>query len=70
MHQLLERATIWICDRYENGVGLATVDADEPEEIETLLGYVFDFSKVSTRHDSLAATIVSDLCVFLGESKL
>lgn len=65
---LLCRATEWLCDRYEQGIGIATVDSSEKEEIETLLGYRFDFTKVSTRRDSLLATIIRDASVVLGNA--
>lgn len=68
--QLLRQATVWLCDRHEEGFGLATVDADEEEEIETLLGYRFEFTKVSKRHDSLLATVIRDVTVILGEQEL
>jgi hypothetical protein len=41
--RLLERTTVWLCDRHERGeLGLASADASPTEEIEYLLGAVFD----------------------------
>jgi len=68
--QLLEKATVWICDRYEDGMGLPGVEADEQAETNRLLGYPFDFIPVPRRHDSLLATAVMDLSAFLGNADL
>jgi hypothetical protein len=70
VRHLLKQATVWLCDRYELGLGLATVDADEREEIETLLGYIFDFTKMTQRHTSLLATAICDLSVLVGDGSL
>lgn len=66
---LLEKATTWLCDRYKQGMGLAGFDASETYEVNTLLGYPFDFVQVDTAGGSFAATVLSDLSAFLGDSQ-
>lgn len=70
VRRLLERATVWIGDRYEKALGLATVDSDETEEVETLLGSDFDFTKTTRRQTSLVGTVVKDLSAFMEDAKL
>jgi hypothetical protein len=70
VHQILEGTTVWLCDRYEHGLGLATVDSEEIEEVETLLGSIFDFTKMPRRQTSLVGTVVSDLSAFMSNEEL
>lgn len=67
---LLERATVWLCDRYEEGHGLSGVEADEQVETNMLLGYPFEFINVPQRCDSLLATALMDLAAFLKNADL
>lgn len=68
--QLIRNSTIWLCDRYQEGLGIANIAANAYEEISTLLGYAFDFIKVRKSKGSFAATVISDLSAFLGEKDL
>ncbi len=70
VRHLLQQATIWLCDRYEQGMGLAPFGADEVAETRTLLGYAFDFIELSKSSGSFLATTVSDLAAFLGDKDL
>lgn len=64
--RLIEEAAIWICDRYEDGIGLASFGAEEKEEVSILLGSAFDFIEKST-FGSFAATVITDLSIFFGD---
>jgi hypothetical protein len=66
---LLERTTIWLCDRYEDRAGLAGVEADEYVETNVLLGHAFEFIDVQHRPDSFLATALMDMAAFYGDSK-
>lgn len=68
--RMLVRATMWLCDRYEKGSGLAQLGADEGSEIKMLLGFSFDFLGVSDRNDSFLAASLCDLAAFLGDPNL
>ena len=68
--RFLEKTTVWLCDRYQDGMGLAGVEANEQSETNTLLGYPFEFIDIAPRHDSLLATALMDLAAFLGEPEL
>lgn len=68
---LLERATVWLCDRHERGeLGLAGTDASPTEETEYLLGTPFDCIAREPRRNSLIATALLDLCAALGFTNL
>jgi len=67
---LLRNVTVWLCDRYEEGWGLAPLEADSYAEIVTLLGHPFEFIPRRERTGSFLAAIVSDLAVFLGTKEL
>jgi hypothetical protein len=64
---LLRRATFWLCDRYEKGIGLAGLEANEAEETRMTAGYCFDLSDVAVRRDSFLATALCDLAAFIGD---
>jgi hypothetical protein len=66
---LVKRSVIWLCDRVENGFGLAYYDADEYEETAMLLGYAFDSIKVEANRSSYLATIAADLAAFIGDKE-
>jgi hypothetical protein len=57
----MERVIVWICDRYADGGGLASVAADERREIEQLLGYPLAHLDVKDRRSSYVATVVLDV---------
>jgi len=67
---LLQRVVIWLCDRYEEGWGLASLEADPYDEIITLFGHPFDFIPERPHGGSLLASVVSDLAAFLGDKQL
>lgn len=67
---LIKRSVIWLCDRVENGFGLAHYDANEYEETATLLGYPFEFVKIEKNTSSFLATLLSDLAAFTGNKQL
>jgi hypothetical protein len=66
---LVKRGVIWVCDRVENGFGLAHYDADEYEETAILLGYSFDSIQVEENRSSYLATIAADLAAFIGDKE-
>lgn len=66
----LRSVTVWLCDRYEQGWGLAFLEADSYDEIITLLGHPFEFIPQRERSGSLLASVVSDLAAFLGDKQL
>lgn len=68
--QLLHDSTVWLCDRYQNGFGLADISAEPYEEIVTLFGYPFDFIRVQPRRGSLAASVICDLAAFVAAAEL
>jgi hypothetical protein len=60
---LIERTTVWLCDRHERGeLGLAGPDAPPTEETEYLLGSAFDSIEHRSRRNSLIASALLDLC--------
>lgn len=68
--QLLQRATVWLCDRYQKGIGLADLSANQFEETAILCCYPFDFIKVQQRRGSFASSIICDLAAFTSDSEL
>jgi hypothetical protein len=64
---LIKKSTIWLCDRVENGFGLARYDTDEYEETAILLGYPFEFIKAEKNHSSFIASVLSDLAAFIED---
>ena len=68
--QLLHRSTVWLCDRYQDGFGLADISAEPYDEIITLLGYPFDFITIQPRKGSFAASVICDLAAFIAEAEL
>jgi hypothetical protein len=66
MLDLLRRVTVWLCDRHEQGMGLANVDAEEETETRILLGYPFEALPVEHASGSLLASAVCDLAAFLA----
>ncbi len=70
VRDLLKQVTLWVCDRYEQGMGLAQFDATEEGETTTLLGYAFASVAVSERRASFLAAALCDLAAFLGDGAL
>ena len=66
---LVKRGTIWLCDRVENGFGIARYEADEYEETKTLLGYPFDFIDVDKNRSYFFATALSDIAALIGDKQ-
>ncbi len=67
---LLACTTIWLCDRAEEGMGLASFEANEVEETLTLLGYPFEGIAIANIGGSLLAAALCDLAAFVGDSDL
>lgn len=67
---LVKRTTVWLCDRYEQGMGLAGIEASELEETQTLLGYAFEFIDLPYRRTSFLATALADLSAFISDHDL
>jgi hypothetical protein len=67
---LIQRVTVWLCDRHESGLGLARFGADEATETRTLLGYPFEFIDVPKPGGSFLATALCDLAAFLEDRDL
>lgn len=64
--KLVRRAVVWLCNRYETGLGLGRWEAPPVEEIQTLLGEAFEFIHLHRMPASYSACVVSDLAKFLG----
>lgn len=67
---LIKRATIWLCDRTEEGFGLANYDSNEYEETAMLVGYEFESIKVKKNVSSFLATVLADLAAFTDDKEL
>jgi restriction endonuclease len=66
---LVQRSLVWLCDKVEQGAGIAYWDAEEYQETVTLLGHPFDFIKLEEHGSYYLATVVSDLAAFIGDKK-
>ena len=66
--KLICKSTVWLCDRYQAGIGLARFDASPKEETETLLGYPFESVDIESRNQSFLAAVLCDLAAFLGDA--
>lgn len=64
---LVKRSTVWLCDRVQDGFGIARYEANEYEETVTILGYPFDFIKVEKNRSSFFANALADLAAFIGD---
>ncbi len=58
--KLLRTTTKWVCDRYEQGFGLASTYSTPEEEIKMLLGVPFDSIKLKARRESQLAVALAD----------
>ena len=66
---LIRRATVWLCDRFDKGMGLAGLEASESDEVSVLLGYPFDFVQIERSRGSFLATALCDLAaILIGEN--
>jgi hypothetical protein len=65
---MVKNCAIWVCDRYQDSFGLASIESTELEEIETLFGVPFSFIELPQNKESLLATILCDLAAFLNGS--
>jgi len=65
--EFLHRLTIWLCDRYEQGNGIAGIGKSPLEEISILLGAPFSFIATMKRNDNYLATVLSDLAAFFED---
>jgi hypothetical protein len=65
---LVRRSTVWLCDKVENGFGIAHWDADEQEETAVLLFYPFDFIRVEPHKSFYLASVLVDLSAFIGDN--
>ncbi|PLR94594.1 hypothetical protein [Bacillus sp. T33-2] len=71
IRSLISRTAIWLCNRYEiSELGLASSYAAEEDEINTLLGYAYDFIKLPARRESYLGTVLIDLTAILGLNDL
>jgi hypothetical protein len=68
--ELIKRVVIWLCDRTEQGVGLASYDADEYEETAMLVGFAYASIKAKKNISSFLATVLADLAAFTNDKDL
>jgi len=68
--RFLHQVTVWLCDRYQEGFGLADIAAEPYEEIIALFGYPFEFINVRARKGSFVAPVICDLAVYTGDADL
>lgn len=64
---LVKKSVIWLCDRVDNGAGLARFEANEYEETSMLIGHSFEFIKAPKNKASFLATILADLAALIGD---
>lgn len=67
--ELLHRAAVWLCDRYQEGFGLASSEAAPYTEVTTLFGYPFEFVSEKPSGGSFLASVICDLAAFLGDKQ-
>ncbi|UJR86706.1 hypothetical protein [Sandaracinus amylolyticus] len=68
--KLIRNATVWLCDRFEDGGGLASVDADPADEIRAVFGARFEFVEQAGSRHSFCACALADLAAFLQDGQL
>jgi hypothetical protein len=66
--EFIKDITVWLCDRFEDGIGLGSFGSTEFDEVKVLLGEAFDFIDTS-RNGSFLAALISDLSIFLGNKE-
>lgn len=65
----VKRNVVWLCDRVDNGFGLAHYDAEEYEETAFLVGYPYESIDIKENHSSYLATALADLAAFIGNQE-
>jgi hypothetical protein len=68
--ELLGNAVAWLCDRYQDGAGLAGIGADEADEILRLLGPGSGMIGIMRASSSFLATALTDLAAFIADPLL
>jgi len=64
--EILRNTTVWLCNRVEDGLGIASIEASPLAEVTKLIGYPFAFIPQDLSRGSLLATVLCDLAAFLG----
>jgi hypothetical protein len=70
VRELLRKATIWLCDRTERGLGLAPLAANELEEIVCFLAPGLSQDRLKGSGTSFLGTALADLAAFCGDAEL
>jgi hypothetical protein len=70
VRELLRKATVWLCDRTQHGLGLAPLSANELEEIVCFLVPSLSQDRLKGRGTSFLGTALADLAAFCGDAKL
>jgi hypothetical protein len=65
----IKKNVIWLCDRVDDGLGLARYDAEEYEETAFIVGAPFDFIEIEKNQSSYLATALADLAAFIGNQE-
>ncbi len=68
--ELIQRATIWLCDQKEEGSGIAPFGANPKDEVFQLLGHPFSFIELQKHSGNFFATVILDLAIFVGNKQL
>lgn len=66
----LRKLTVWLCDRYEEGMGLPSLVDSPRESLERLLGYPFETINIRSSRTSFLAAALGDIAAFLGDPEL
>ena len=67
--EILHRAIVWLCNRVQDGFGIAPFDSSPATEVARLLGHAFEFIPQQPTRGSLLATVLCDLAAFLGKAQ-
>lgn len=62
---VLTRATRWLGQHYQDGLGLASEDAEPSEEIVRAFGAAFEHVRLTRRRESYLASVLADLAAVL-----
>ena len=68
--KLVEKTVIWLCDRVEQGAGLAHLDATVQDEVDQILGFPFSGLNIETERSSFLASALIDLSAYLDDATL
>jgi hypothetical protein len=63
---LIRGCTIWLCDRYQDGSGIAPIEETGLTEISILFGQAFTFNSHSLFHTSFLVSVLCDLAAFIN----